>query len=119
MPERRIIRRRDVYFQPRRGCGDESLDAIRRRRLQLAMDPFGNQNAVEHLQDVLQLDQDQIVQRRSCWKRRSSRTEAIEIEAVLLQILFVVGEVRLTPLQAGRLPSPRTRTPERIRPARG
>ena len=95
-----------AHLQPNRMRRKEPPDWVRGgRRLQLAMYGLGNENALEEVgQEILQLDQDQVVERRRV-RRRSLRTEAIEIAAVLLEILLVVREIRLTFLQEGlRIP---------------
>jgi hypothetical protein len=54
--------------------------------------PTGNENSIEQLgQQVLQLDENELVNRRRLRKRGSSGPEAIEIAAILFEILTADG----------------------------
>jgi hypothetical protein len=106
--EGRIDFRRWSNFQPIRAFGKKLLDGIPRGGgPQLAMYGFWYGSSIEQLRQDVQLDQNQVVEAEGYLKRRSSRRAAIEIAAVPFEIIFVVGEVRLTLLQE------RLRSPER------
>lgn len=67
VPEFGVNLRGSAHFQPNGMRGEELLDLVRGRgRLELPMYGLGDKNALEQVgQEILQLDQDQVIERRS------------------------------------------------------